>query len=344
TRSGTPARLAASAVETSGRFALVFTGSLVVPRAGDYRFALESSGLARLQINGQSVVEPLDRMSQPGIVRLAAGRQTFRLDLVHSSNARPSLEWLAEGPGIAPHAVTVRENRPARTGPAPKRVRIEPDDRTVVQRGFVPFAPRKRLYAASIGTPAGAHFAYDFETGAVLRAWRGSFINAADMWEGRGADQTARPEGPALTFSGKPALAVIEYAALGDWPDQPEPLWSSQGYTLEPDGTPVFLGTLAELTLRDRITAVPEGKGLLRTQTLSGRLPSWSTWLLLAEADTITPQPGGGWVIGDREWYLDWPAGAPHRPVVRTVGARQQLAVPVTGGTLEKPITYTLVW
>jgi len=344
TSTGTPVRFAQSAVEKSGRFALVFTGSLVVPRAGAYRFALESSGPARLQIDEQTVVAPLDRITQPGIVTLAAGRHPFRLDLVHNSNARPNLEWLAEGPGIAPHAVTVRESRPARTGPAPKMVRVEPDDRTVVQRGFVPFAPRKRLYAASVGTPAGAHFAYDFETGALLRAWRGSFINAADMWEGRGNDQTARPEGPALTFHGKPALALIEYAAQGDWPDQPEPLWSSQGYSLEPDGTPVFLGTLAELTIRDRIAAAPEGKGLTRTQTLSGRLPSWSTWILLAEAETITAQPGGGWVIGDREWYLDWPAASPHRPVVRTVGAKQQLAVPVTGGSLEKPITYTLVW
>jgi hypothetical protein len=341
---GTPVRFGHSAVEKSGRFALVFTGSILVPRAGAYRFALESSGPARLQINDRPVVVPLDRGTQPGIVTLAAGRHTFRLDLVHNSNARPSLEWLAEGPGIAPHAVTVRENRPARSGPAPKLVRVEPDDRTVVQRGFVPFAPRKRLYAASVGTAAGAHFAYDFETGALLRAWRGSFINAADMWEGRGNDQTARPEGPALTFNGKPAIALIEYAAQGDWPDQPEPLWSSQGYALEADGTPVFLSTLSELSVRDRIAAVPEGKGLTRTLNLSGRLPSWSTWVLLAEADTITAQPDGGWVIGDREWYLDWPAQAAHRPVVRTVGAKQQLAVPLTGGNLEEPVVYTLVW
>jgi hypothetical protein len=66
--------------------------------------------------------------------------------------------------------------------------------------------------------------------------------------------------------------------------------------------------------------------------------------VLLAEADTITAQPAGGWVIGDREWYLDWPSDAPHRPVVRTAGAKQQLAVPLTGGNLEKPVAYSIVW
>lgn len=340
---GVPERFAHGAIEKSGRFGLVFTGSLVIPRDGAYRFELESSGLARLTIDDRPVVVPLDRLSQPGLVQLTAGRHPFRLDFVHNSNARPNLELLAEGPGIAPHTVTVRESRPGRSAPAPKVVRVEPDERVVVQRGFVPFAPRKRLYAASVGTPAGVHFAYDFETGALLRAWRGSFLNTAEMWEGRGADQTAQPEGPALAFNGKPAIALIEYAARGDWPDQPEPLWSSQGYTLEADGTPVFLGRLAELSVRDRIAAVPDGKGLTRTLTLSGALPSWSTWVLLAEADTITAQ-AGGWVIGDREWYLDWPADTPPRAVIRTVGAKQQLAVPLSGANLPSPVHYTLVW
>lgn len=342
---GVPERFAHTAVEKSGKFALVFTGTLVVPRRGDYRFAIESNSLTRLSIAGRPVVLPLDRFSQPAVVTLDAGRHEFRLDQVHTSNQRPNLELLAEGPGIAPHALTVREARPPRGPNAPKMVRVEPTDRVLLQRGFVPFDPRKRLYAASVGTPAGVHFAYDFETGSVLRAWRGSFINAADMWEGRGNDQTARPEGPALTFNGKPTLALIEYAQNGDWPDQPESLWTSQGYMLESDGTPVFLATLADLTVRDRITADAGGKGLTRTLQLGGRLPSWSAWVLLAEADQITPQPGGaGWIVGEREWYLDWPANATHRPVVRTVNGRQQLAVPLSAGSLEKPLTYSIVW
>ena len=67
--------------------------------------------------------------------------------------------------------------------------------------------------------------------------------------------------------------------------------------------------------------------------------------MLLAEADTITAHPNGhGWIVGDRAWFVDWPDGSPHRPLVRTSGGRQQLAVRLTKDTLEAPVTYTLVW
>ncbi|MES2695146.1 MAG: family 16 glycoside hydrolase [Verrucomicrobiota bacterium] len=358
TSEGTPARFAHTAVEKSGKFALTFTGTLDVPRAGAYRFELQSGSMSRLALDGRDVVLPLERGSQPGIVTLTAGRHPFRLDLVHTANGRPSLELVAEGPGIASKTLTVRgddtanANRKKSTtiasATAPKQPRqllVPVKDRTVVQRGFVPFDPRKRLYAASVGTPAGVHYAYDFEAGTLLRAWRGGFVDTLPMWDGRGNDQTAKPAGPALTFNAKPSVALIEYAADGDWPDQPDALFSSQGYVLEADGQPVFLSTLSDLSIRDRIAPVAEGRGLTRTLQFKGRLPSWSTWVLLAEADTITRQPdGSGWIVGDREWYIDWPAGAPRQPVLRTVAGRQQLAVPLTGSTLEQPVTYSLVW
>ncbi len=349
---GTPARFAHGAIEKSGKFALVFTGSFVVPRTGAYRFAIESGSLARLTIGGRPVAVPLDRGTQPGIVTLTAGTHPFRADVVHTSNARPSFELVAEGPGVAPQSLTVREageggrgGRGPRPGASTRQLIVEPKDRTLLQRGFVPFEPRKRLYAAAVGSPAGAHFAYDFETSAILHAWRGSFVDTFQMWDGRGNDQTAKPAGPSLTFNGKPAIALIEYAANGDWPDQPESLWSAQGYTLEADGTPVFLATLADLSVRDRIAPLGQGRGLTRTLNFKGRLPSWSAWVLLAEAETITPQPGGqGWIIGARDWYLDWPANAAVAPVVRTVNGKQQLAVPLSNASLEKPVTYSIVW
>ncbi len=342
---GTPERFAQSAIEKSGKFALVFTGTLVAPRAGTYLFEVESGSPARVQIDGRTVVASLDRGGQPGIVELTAGKHPFRLDFVHATTARPAVELIAEGPGIARHALTVRERNPRPAGPRGKEVLVTPTDRILLQRGFVPFEPRKRLYAASVGTPAGVHYAYDFETGAVLRAWRGPFINTADMWEGRGNDQVAQANGPALTFNAKPAIALIEYAQRNDWPDQAEGLWSSRGYTLEPNGQPVFLSQLSDLTIRDRIAPNANGRGLTRRLELAGKLPSWSTWVLLAEASTITPQPASqGWIIGERDWYLDWNPKASRQPVVRTVGSKQQLAVLLTAATLAEPITYSIIW
>jgi hypothetical protein len=64
----------------------------------------------------------------------------------------------------------------------------------------------------------------------------------------------------------------------------------------------------------------------------------------LAEADVITAQPGGGWVIGDRSYYIDWPAGSPHQPTIRQVGDQQLLVVRLSKSTLEAPLAYSLVW
>lgn len=346
---GTPARFAQAAVEKSGKFALVFTGTLVAPRTGEYAFNVETSGRARLLVDGRPVTVPLERGNQPGTIALAAGRHPFRIDFIHTSNARPAFELLAEGPGIAPHAVTVRDAPAGRGGGpggrGPRPLLVEPAGRVLAMRGFVPFDPRKRLYAVNVGTPAGVHYAYDTETGGLLRAWRGSFLDTIEMWNARGESQLAKPAGPALTFNDKPNVVLIESASTGDWPDRPDALWTAQGYTLEADGLPVFSSALAELTFRDRIAPLPEGRGLARTLTAGGKLPSWSAWVLLAEAEQITPQPDGrGWIVGDREWYLDWPADSAVTPVLRSVRGRQQLAVPLVGASLEKPIAYSIVW
>jgi hypothetical protein len=213
-----------------------------------------------------------------------------------------------------------------------------------LQRSFVPFDPKKRLYAINVGTPAGVHYAYDFASGALLRVWRGSFLDTYEMWDGRGENQLAKPAGPALTLSGKPVLALLERSA-NDWPDEPDALWSSQGYRLEPDGQPVFLFTLASLTATDRIAPAADGRGLTRTLNLSGRVPDWDAWVLLAEADAITPQPDGhGFIIGDRAYYLDLPADSAVQPIVRERNGRQQLVVPVGRATVAAPIVYSVVW
>jgi hypothetical protein len=66
---------------------------------------------------------------------------------------------------------------------------------------------------------------------------------------------------------------------------------------------------------------------------------------LLAEADRITPQEGGnGYIIGDREYYVDLPLDSAVQPLVRMRQGRQQLVVGVPAGAITKPIVYSLVW
>lgn len=347
-RQGVPEAFSAAAVEKSGKFALVFTGSLVVPRDGRYAFKVPfkwlSGSTVQLAIDDQIVVVPTERGSHPGSIVLSKGRHPFRFDLIQTGPLGPAMELIAAGPGIPEHTLTAIEERGG-SAPEDRTLPIRVGDEVVVQRSFVPFEPRKRLYGINVGTPSGRHFAYDFETGALLRVWRGEFLDARMMWKGRGNGQLGLPAGPALTLSGLPLLTLIEHGQNDRWPHEPEALWSSQGYKLGLDGLPVFLASLADLSVRDHIAPAKGEPGLTRTLTVSGRFSTWSTWVLLAEAGEISPQPdGSGWIIGDREWYLDWPANAAVTPVVRREGDRQLLAVPLTRAALDQPITYTLVW
>ena len=341
---GVPAKFAHTAVEKAGKFALVFTGSLVVPRDGDYAFTATTTSTVRLLVDGQLVLAPFEKATEPGKTTLTAGAHAFRFDYLHNVSARPALDLAVEGPGLASRSIMANDPRPARVADSAS-IPIEPfADRARLQRSFVPFEPKKRLYAMNVGTPAGVHFSYDLETGALLRAWRGKFLNAWELWHNRAEDQLAIPTGPAITLGGKPVIALIEYPLSSGWPEQADPMQGSQGYSLDANGLPEFRGTLSTISFRDRITPNADGRGLARTLTVSGELTSWTTWLLLAEADAITPQPAGGWVVGDREWYLDWPANSPHSPVIHTRGGRQQLVIRISKTALDVPVNYSLVW
>ncbi|MEO6001776.1 MAG: family 16 glycoside hydrolase [Opitutus sp.] len=344
TSQGDLTKFTESAVEKSGRFALTFMGTLVVPKDGEYAFSADTFGNARLVIDDEVVVRPLDRGAEPATKVLKAGPHRFRLDHLHNYGGRPFLDLIVEGPGIAPLSVMANEP-PAVDRERPKPVFIEPTEgRVRMQRGFVPFEPKKRLYAISVGTPAGVHYAYDFETSAILRVWRGAWLDTTEMWVNRGEPQLAKAAGPALTLQAKPTIAMIESPKTAGWPDQLDPLASSQGYTLEANGQPVFQSSLAGLKITDRIAPTADGSGLERTMTFKGTLAFWETFVLLAEADQITPQPGGGWVVGDRSYYIDVPKDAPLQPVLHLRGGRQQLVARISRSSLADPLVYSLIW
>ena len=340
-RQGTPESFAAEAIDRTGRFAVVFAGAFVVPRDGAYVFNAEVTEPVRLLVDGQVAISPLEQGGVSNIITLKQGSHPFRLDYLHPTSRAPALRLTAEGPGIAVHALTA--NRARRSGNAGELL-VRVQDRVRLQRGFVPYEPKKRLYAISVGTPAGAHYAYDFETGSILRVWRGNFLDAFEMWEGRGEPQLAKPAGPALTLNAKPTIALLERATSG-WPDAPEPLWSSNGYTLDANGLPTFTAKLATLDVTDQVVPTADGRGLTRTIKLKGTNTSWQTWMLLAEAPTITAQADGqGFIVGDREYYIDLPADSVVQPFVRSRGDHQQLVLPVTAAGITKPIVYTLLW
>lgn len=305
---------------------------------------------AKIVLNGFTLHEALD-LSAPASGAPLVGespRGPLAFKVTRGSVAfRALAPRLPAAPAAAPakKAAVNKKGKAAKGPPKIVSIPVEVSDTIVMQRGFVPFEPKKRLYATSVGTPAGVHYAYDFETGALLRVWRGRFLDAGEMWEGRSANQWAKPTGPALTLTALPTVGFLPSSPTADWPASPDPLAASQGYSVEPDGQPVFLSTLATLSIRDSIAPGAAPHSITRTLTFSGALPPGAPTVLLARARTIRAQPGGGgYIVGDREYYLDLPSETSARSVIRTIGDYQLLLVPVTAATLAQPVTSTLVW
>lgn len=231
---------------------------------------------------------------------------------------------------------------------AEKPLVINPRDRVMVLRAFVPLEGRRRLHACLVGTPAGVHFAYDFDTGMPFLVWRGAFADMSGMWIGAGLDQVARPAVPATLLPVKPALAFLPghlFTLPSGWPEQPEALYRSLGYELERNGQPVFLASLEALRIRDRIAPSADGRGLDRCLVFSGRLSPWETWLLVGEAGGIVADDEG-WAAENGAWRIHWPVNAGSRPVVHTgTGNRnQQLVLRLEAVHLAEPVCYTLHW
>lgn len=235
---------------------------------------------------------------------------------------------------------------PSASKPAKGTLVVVVQDRVLVQRGFVPVGDSRHLYGCAVGFPGGWNFAYDTATGSLAAVWKGPYIDTYEMWDGRSFNQLARPLGPVLALGGHPTVALFPDRLLEfprAWPDRADPLYSPGGYERERDGTPVFLGTLADLTIRDRVAPTSDGRGLARSLRFGGQLSLWHTWILLAEGPTIEAD-GTGYRVGGIHLRVEVPAHSAFKPVIRSSDGRQQLVVRLLKENLSQPLDYTLLW
>lgn len=344
------------------KFIVTYTGTLTVPNSGTYAFDAKAGGSAKLSINGQPVLIPINPGVRSVPIELAAGAHSFQFDYNHSRWGKPSASLFIEGPNIALHQFGAKAQQPRAKGmtaamadeeePAPTKKNQEPKEIIVtpppsgvtMQRGFTPFDPKKRLYSAAVGSSTGVHYAYDFDTATILRAWSGPYLDLIEFWSGRAHNQYLNPIGPTLDFHDKPTIALLE-SGQHDWPVIPDPQWSSAGYTLDATGQPTFFSRLAGLEIEDQIIAGSAPRRLDRHLKITGEHTSWMTAVLLAEADSITPEAGGqSFVIGDRAYYLDLSADNKLEPFIRRINGRDQLILYPPKSGKDVNLSYTLVW
>jgi hypothetical protein len=359
---GTPAREGASATlssEVAGvddRFALAYEGTLELPRSGRYLFDLRldwigndpglataAIGAARLTIDGRPVVVHEGHGNAAvGQAELGEGKHSLRLELYKNLSwiPRTDVELYVEGPGLARQPL---HDVSAPPPPPPDPIRVQPGGGAVALRSFVRYGDERRTHAVSVGDPAGVHYSYDLDSGALLQAWRGPFVDATEMWNERGNDQVATPLGSVLLLSGAPSVAALR-DPRAPWPDSLTDAsgYRLVGYSVDDAGRPTFEYRLGEAEIADRLTPATGGPYLhreLRVKAPAGAAP---LYVRAASGSEIRPLPDGSYAVDDFRYYVRPADGA--SPLVRPDAGGQELLLPVPAGSGEATIAYDIIW
>ena len=362
-REGTASTMSDDVPVPQDKFAVAYDGTMTAPTTGTYRFSLSlgwigndsltrgaSVGGGALSVDGKPVVmhSGAERRSY-GDVDLTVGTHMFSVSYYknRASSNRRDVAITVEGPGVERQSLT--DERPGSGGGgagAPiNPIMLEPDAEPIVLRSFVRHRDTKRVIAASVADPRGVHYTYDLARGALLYVWRGPFLETTQMWHDRGEDQTAEPLGSALTLPGSAGVAYLA-DAKATWPDSLDGRqFKRDGYQLDHSGHPTFLYRVRDALVEDALRPAADGLSLRRE--LHVRAPVGTSadvlYVQLAQADHVTRQRDGSYVVGDRAYYIALPDNG-ERALLRRTNGMDELLLPVRFVRGEASVAYSIVW
>jgi hypothetical protein len=192
------------------------------------------------------------------------------------------------------------------------------------------------VHAASVGSPEQVHYTYDMDRGSMFQIWRGAFVDATPMWNGRG-DGSSRPRG-AVQILNKPEFAVMQLSSTQNaWKtDTVGGGLRTKGYTVGSDGKPSFHYQIGGMTITDFIRPSADAQGLTRDITVQNA--SSGVFAKIAENKSIKEVGRGRYIVGDKSYYLQVnDTGA--KPILRESNGQTELLVPVNG-----KVSYSIIF
>ncbi|MEZ4774157.1 MAG: family 16 glycoside hydrolase [Bacteroidia bacterium] len=324
-------------------YGIRFFGPLPITREGDYYFTIISDDGSRLYIDDKVVASnDSTHAEQPrkGKVFLSEGTHNLTLDFFQGGGGA-FLQVFVEGPGT-PYSPFHSPPSLLKQGGTSSMLAISPRDYPELLRGFSMFNGKKRTHVINVGDPEGMNYAYDLHQGALLKVWRGGFLNVAPMWEGRGETQLSIPLGTAVEICGTPTLAMIENPASA-WPDSlpDQAHFYPRGYTLDENGFPEFHYSAWETQVSDKIT--PD-KGVLKREIIyTSPTARQMLWTVLARGSSIRKIGENQYNVGGAFYLITDPA-LEKNLTIRKIQGQEELVVPVLKGEKETRITYSLDW
>lgn len=330
-------------------YAVVYEGTITVPRSGSYAFDLglewmpDSSAQDRTAGGGHLIIGDevlISSAGTSGSTSLQKGAHPFRLAYFERQDTEKNdVRLFVEGPQMRRQKLTE-----AAEGPPSPPILATPKGDPSRFRSFFRHGSEKRTHVLSVGTPQGGHYAYDLAQGSLLRAWKGPFLQMNQMWEGRGVEQRARPLGSGPVFSGAPPLAVLPRRTAA-WPDssQRNIEYEYLGYRLGEHERPTFRYRFEGFEVTDQPRVHDTGGRLTRTIRLSGRPSSDQIYVRLLRATPLRRAGPDRFVAGDRQYYVTLQKGTDNLFLRRSNGARE-LLLPVSADSSSTEIRYELTW
>ncbi len=186
-----------------------------------------------------------------------------------------------------PHRMNKTEMNGVQDPPEPGNIQdsvpyyINVENETLIQRSFMFYDSKVLTYCISIGNPEKVHYSINSYNGAIIKGWRGQFLNANLMWvhKARGIG-VAQPVGEEIAFGNEKAYATVNN---GIWKDSIDADDNCQflGYDVDKQNRPTFRYKIKETTIEDiirpannninRVLHFPSGiKGDLFFRLISG--------------------------------------------------------------------------
>ena len=343
------------------QFAMRFDGTIEIPYDGLYQFQLMldwangdphyqaiATGAGELVIGGQSVINhPGKQRVATGEIELQSGSYPFSFSFFKNKPGPvPSVALYVEGGGTPLQSLNAPGSiaSPRWIGP----ITVVPTSEPELIRGFVLHDGVKKIRTIAVGDPSGVHYAMDLDQGALIKAWKGEFIETTDMWNSRGTEQLAVPLGSVLSFSGKPSVAFLASSSAA-WPDSMGLYYTLKGYDLDRGGYPSFLYEMKNISVSDHLFPQDGGRELVREMTLTpntsgANMDSGSYTVRVASGKEISQLPDESYQIDGRMYYVNLLDTGGGKAVVRASDEGQELLIPISLSAGPVTVRYALIW
>lgn len=347
-REGAIEELSLKAVSSPSEFGIVYDGEIHIEESGDYFFELRTDGGNRFSIDGDVLIENGDdtrrHTSSTAIVALSEG--SYPLELVYFRGGRggqPALSLQTEGPGIRMHALQDAASFPVSRENVP--FLIDPVEDPIVFHGFMDVGDLIHTHTAAVGYPGDIHFAFDQNSGTLMKIWKGEFVNASTMWRGRGGGNLSLNEDAVITITGAPSLAYLDDSESA-WPEslQEGIDYRFNNYQFDGKGQLIFHYRLDDLEIEDQIVPANENRELTRTLTFRPESSHEDLYFRIVKGKEISRLPNGLYQVDDKTYFIRLDAAENRQDAwIRSSGEGQELLIPVTDDD-DASFSYSYIW